>query len=383
MSGLVIIGSGHAGLTLAREWRKLDADSPLTIVTADDGAAYYKPNLSKALATGKSADALIMSPPEKVAADMNADYRTQCRVSAVDTAAKTITLDGGESIGYDKLVFANGASCRALPLGGDAATDVLHVNDRLDYAEFRRKLPQDGRVLIIGAGLIGCEYANDLISQGYSVSLVDPLGWPLGALLPEAVSRSLQAALAEAGTDFHLQRTVAEVNRAESGYAITLDDGSVIAADLVLSAVGLVPNTALAQHAGVTCDKGIQVDVCMRTNDPAVFALGDVAEVCGHLMPYILPITNCARALAKTLTGDATPVNWPAMPVMVKTPLLPTLVCPPPRGANGDWALEGEAPNWQARFVGQDGTVLGFALTGTAVKERGKFAAETAPPKLD
>ncbi len=382
MSGLLIIGSGHAGLTLAREWRKRDPDTALTIVTADDGAAYYKPNLSKALASGKTADDLIMTPATKLATDLQADIRTHTRVERIDSGAQKVVLENGESLGYEQLVLAHGAECRKFPWEGDAVEQILHVNDRLDYARFREQLPAEGHVLLIGAGLIGSEYANDLLSQGYRVTLVDPLGWPLGMLLPEVVGKSLEAALTEAGATFELGTTVTAVNTAESGgYAITLADGRVLNADLVLSAVGLVPRTALAQSAGIDCARGIRVDAQLQTNVPGIYALGDVAEVCGHVLPYILPITASARALAATLTGEPTAVNWPAMPVIVKTPVLPTLVCPPPR-ADGEWQLEGEAPNWIARYVSPDGTVLGFAATGTATKERGRLAAETAAPKL-
>lgn len=381
MSGLLIIGSGHAGLTLAREWRKRDADSALTIITADDGAAYYKPNLSKALATGKTADDLIMTPAEKLAADLQADMRTHTQVVRLNPAAKTVELDSGDTLGYDKLVLAHGAECRKFPWDGDAVEQILHVNDRLDYAKFREKLPAEGHVVLIGAGLIGSEYANDLLSQGYKVTLVDPLGWPLGMLLPEAVGRSLQAALEDAGATFEMGNTVTAVSRTDGGYAVTLADGKVLQSDLVLSAVGLVPRTELAKQAGLDCGRGIQVDAKLQTSVPDIYALGDVAEVCGHVLPYILPITASARALAATLTGEPTAVVWPAMPVIVKTPVLPTLVCPPPR-TEGEWTVEGEAPNWIARFIAPDGTVLGFAATGTATKERGRLAAETAPPKL-
>lgn len=381
MSGLLIIGSGHAGLTLAREWRKREPDGALTIVTADDGAAYYKPNLSKALASGKTADELIMTPAAKLATDLKADLRTHTRVARIDAAAHSVVLENGESLDYAQLVLAHGAECRKFPWEGDAVDQILHVNDRLDYAHFREKLPAEGRVLLIGAGLIGCEYANDLLSQGYKVTLVDPLGWPLGMLLPEVVGGSLQSALTDAGATFELGTTVTAVNAADNGYAVTLADGRVLQADLVLSAVGLVPRTELAQSAGIDCSRGVRVDAQLQTSVPDVYALGDVAEVCGHVLPYILPITASARALAATLTGEPTAVNWPAMPVIVKTPVLPTLVCPPPR-VDGEWKTEGEAPNWIARFVATDGEVLGFAATGTATKERGRLAKETAPPKL-
>lgn len=382
MSGLVIVGTGHAGLTLAREWRKLDADTPLTLVTADDGAAYYKPNLSKSLTANKSADELVMASPDKVAADYQAELRAQVRIRSIDTAARSLTLDDGSSLDYTQLVLANGASCRELPLAGDAAAEVLHVNNRLDYARFREQLPGGGHVLIIGAGLIGCEYANDLLASGHRVTLVDPLSHPLGTLLPEQPAQDLRQALNEAGARFHFGRTVAAVARSESGYTVRLDDGQELHTDLVLSAVGLVPNTSAAQAAGLDCGRGIRVNRMLQTSADHVYALGDVAEVCGHVLPYILPITQCARALAKTLAGEPTPVTWPVMPVIVKTPVLPTIVCAPPRDAQGDWDLEGEARNRIARFKDHSGQTLGFVLTGTATKERGKLAAETQPLQL-
>ncbi|MGB1556746.1 MAG: NAD(P)/FAD-dependent oxidoreductase [Oceanococcaceae bacterium] len=382
MSGLVIVGTGHAGLTLAREWRKRDPETPLTLVTADDGAAYYKPNLSKSLSGGKTADDLITADAAKLQADYSATVRAGVRLISIDRAAQTIRLSDGSELAYGQLVLANGASCRVLPIAGDAAEQILHVNDRLDYARFRQALPAGGKVVLLGAGLIGCEYANDLLASGHQVELVDPLAWPLGTLLPEPVGQDLQAALAAAGAQWHLGRTVASVDTADKGYAVRLSDGQTLEADLVLSAVGLVPNTAVAQEAGLDCGRGIRVDAQMRTADPKIFALGDVAEVCGHVLPYILPITNSARALAATLAAEPTAVQWPAMPVIIKTPVLPTIVCPPPVGAEGSWAISGDAAGRVARFEGAQGQLLGFALTGTAVKERGALASQTQAPVL-
>lgn len=371
----IIIGTGHAGYTLAREFRKLDEAAPLLLISADDGTSYYKPNLSKALAMGKDAAALAQFTAEQMAETLNAEIRVNSRVEAIDPAAKTIQVDG-ETIPYASLVLATGAEPIRLGFEGDAASEVISVNNLADYAGFRERLAEGSRVLLIGAGLIGCEFANDLAAAGHSVTAVDLAQWPLPQLLPQACGEALQHGLESLGVKFRLQQSVQAVHSAGNGYRVTFSDGDSAEFDLVLSAVGLRPHSALAQAAGLHCERGVVVDDHLRSSDPDIYALGDVAQIAGRLMPYILPIAHGARALAQTLAGTPTPAKLPAMPVMVKTPACPVVVCPPPPEAEGQWQVNGEAPNLDAGFVNGDGEVLGFALTGEGTKLRGQYASK-------
>jgi len=367
---VVIVGSGHAGYTLAREFRKLDTETPIHIVTRDDGCAYYKPNLSKAFAMDKGADGLVQQPPEQAASGVGAELHPNTSVTAIDTDARCVDIEGGTRLPYGQLVLAVGASPIRLPALGP---DAISVNTIDDYRAFRAALPDKARVLIAGAGLIGCEFANDLAAAGYWVDVVDISEWPLPRLLPEAQGRALQNGLESLGVRFHLGAGVQQV----ADGAAELADGTTVSFDVLLSAIGLKPNTQLAEAAGLQCGRGITVDDHFKTSAPDVYALGDCVDVPAddgpQPMPFVLPIAHAARALAKTLSGTPTPAPLPAMPVIVKTPACPTLVCPP-LDASGQWHVEGEAPDLEAVFKADDGRETGFALTGAATKKRAEYA---------
>jgi len=143
-----------------------------------------------------------------------------------------------------------------------------------------------------------------------------------------------------------------------------LDDGTQIPFDHVLSAVGLAPHTALAKEAGLDVQQGIVVDRLLRTNDPDIYSLGDCAQTEAGLLPFIAPLLMEARALAATLTGEETPLQLPALPVVVKTPALPLVVCSPHPGIGGTWELELSQDEGVAVFRATDGIEAGFALAG-------------------
>ena len=369
---VVVIGSGLAGYGLVRELRRKDEAVAITVLTSDGGEGYSKPMISTGYTKDLNADKLAAQSAEELAEQLNVTVRTRTRVASIDTQTQVVHLEGGETLPYGELVLALGAELIRPPIGGDAADDVLGVNDLDDYRRFQDLLAAKGakKVAIIGAGLIGCEFTNDLLNGGFTVEAVDPMGWCLPTLLPERSGRAVQAALEEKGATFHFGPLATEVNRAGEGYAVTLNNGDTIEADAVLCAVGVRPRTSLASDAGIEVNRGIVTDRQLRTNAPNVYAMGDCAEVAGHVLVYVAPLMAAARALAATLAGEATEVSYPAMPVAIKTPACPVVVSPPAKDAEGEWHFEGDAPDIKALFRSGAGELLGFALTGQAVKER-------------
>lgn len=377
-SGIVIIGSGLAGYTVIRELRKIDKAIPITLVTREPGYFYSKPMLSTALASNKSAEQLVSTNAEGMATQLDMTVLGDADVTAIDTAAQTVTTSKG-SISYGKLVLGLGADQIRLPLEGNAAREVIAVNDLEDYAQFRKTIEGKKRVAILGAGLIGCEFANDLVLGSYEVDVIDLAPQALGRLLPEAAAQALQAKLSAAGVRWHFATTVQLIDRSGDSLSIALSNGTVINSDAFLSAVGLRPRIDLAQSAGIATGVGITVNRQLETSAKNVYAIGDCAEVEGLVLPYVMPIMQAARALAPNLLGQATTLNYPAMPVMVKTPALATIVSPPAKGAVGHWKMNTVEGGLEARFESSDGKLLGFALLGTATAQRGALTKELPP----
>lgn len=379
MAPVVIVGSGLAGYTVARELRKLDPSVPLTMVSRDEGSFYSKPMLSNALASAKSAAQIPTASAEQMAAQLKARIVAGIEVQTIDTAARMLHA-GGEDIRYSKLVLALGADPIAVPLRGDAAHELMQVNDLAAYARFRAAIQGKKAVALLGAGLIGCEFANDLVGAGYEVQVIDPGQQPLGRLLPEAAAEQVRLALQASGVQWHLGTTARAVSRVASGLRVDLADGTALYADAVLSAIGLRPRLQLARNAGLKTNRGIVTDRLLHTSAADVYALGDCAEVDGQTLPYVLPIMRAARALAKTLSGTRTAVVYPAMPVVVKTPAVPVVVCPPP-DLPGAWTLQREAGGIEARFEDESGKLLGYALVGEATARK-QALTKLVPPVL-
>lgn len=376
---VVIIGTGLAGYNLAREFRKLDGDTPLLLITADDGRSYAKPMLSTGFAKDKDADALSMAEPGAMAEQLNAEIRTHTTISGIDPGHKRLWI-GEEAVPYRDLVLAWGAEAIQVPVAGDAADSILSINDLEDYARFRAAAAGKRRVLILGVGLIGCEFANDLSLGGYQVELVAPCEQLMPALLHPAAAAAVQAGLESLGVRFHLGPVLTSLEHGDEGLRAQLSDGKLIDCDLVLSAIGLRPRVDLAAAAGLAVNRGVMVDRELRSSHANIYALGDCAEVDGLSLLYVMPLMSCARALAKTLAGEPTAVAYGPMPVTVKTPVCPLVVSPPPRGSNGEWTVYGSGGDIKALCHDANGALLGYALTGTAVQE--KFGLNKELPAL-
>jgi len=374
---VIIIGSGVGGYTVAREWRKRDKETALMIISADGAESYSKPMLSNALDKGKPADSLVMANAEKMSETLSADIRSRVRLESINPETHSITTTAGE-FKYSKLVLAMGANPIRLVFKGTAANEVLSVNNLDDYRFFRDQLRGKKQVTIIGAGLIGCEFANDLCNNDIKVQVIDLSPQPLGRLLPEKMAGAVKQSLADIGVSWYLGSSVAQINSKDTGYKLTLDDGTLLDSELILSAVGLQPVTDIAEQAGFNVKRGIVVNRKLQTSDQDVYALGDCAEVGGLVLPFILPLMNAARAIAANLAGDDIEVSYPAMPVAVKTPSVPLVICPPSAGHSGSWTETEKDGGMQSLCHSQTGELLGFALSGAAVSKKTELARQVA-----
>lgn len=378
MHPIVIIGSGMAGYAAAREFRKLNTEQELIMICADDAANYAKPTLSNAFTGKKAPEQIALGDAAKMAAQLNMKIVNHTWVKSIEAQAHQLHLEnaaGAASVqDYSKLVLAVGANPIRLAIAGDGSDDIHVVNSLNDYKAFRAHIDEchEKRVVILGAGLIGCEFANDLQNTGHSVTVIDLAPQPLGRLLPAHAAEVFKENLEKTGIHFVLGTTVEKVSKDQHGsYFVTLASGQSLKADAVLSAIGLQPNTALAKAANIHTRRGVVTNAGLETSQAGIYAMGDCAEVNGTLLPYVMPIMQQARALAKTLNGEQTAVHYPAMPVAVKTPAAPLTVLPAPVDADVSWETEELEDGMLAKAVDADGTLRGFVLLGaTAGKQR-------------
>jgi rubredoxin-NAD+ reductase len=398
MAPLIIIGAGLAGWTTVREFRKLDTTTPVVVITRDSGDFYAKPSLSNAFAQKRTPEQLVNTPAAKMADTLQVTLLAHTQVEAIDLASHTVHTTQGDTVqtlAYSRLVLATGAQPIRVPVQGNAAARVQSVNALDDFFSFFYGLSPRGtcadsyqieskNIVIMGAGLIGCEFANDLAQAGHRVQVVDPSTRPLAALLPEPAGLQLQEALGAQGVVWHFGATVQAVdtsNPTHPALTVQLSNGQTLAADAVLSAIGLRADTSLASAAGLNCERGIMVDAYLHTSDPLVFALGDGAQYAsaGHrTLPYVMPIMHAAKALAATLGGTPTPVVFPLMPVAIKTPALPIVVAAAHPAQAGAWSAADEESVGLWRFLDPQGVQRGFVLSGKHTTRRMEQAKATS-----
>jgi rubredoxin---NAD+ reductase len=364
---IVIVGTGFAGYTVAREVRRRNRTVGMLMLSRDNGNQYSKPMLSNAFANQMCSAQLAGTPSEQMAKRLNIAIESNIDVEWIDPVAHCLHLSDGRQVGYGKLVLAVGARARIPQFGGNAASQVRSVNNLAEYEMLRAALDGASHVAVIGAGLVGCELANDLLAGGYSVDLLDVSTRVLERLLPSDVADAVTQALIAEGVRWHPGASVRSIHTSDTDgrrLLITGDNGLHIACDVVIAAIGLDPETVRAVPA-FEINRGIVVDRYLQTCASDIYAIGDCAELNGSVLPFLEPVQHGARALAATLTGTATPVHYPAMPIDVKTPAHPVRVVLPPAGIRGAWQVQNRsATGVCAAFVEEGGAIAGYALSG-------------------
>ena len=369
---IMIIGSGFAAYQLVKALRRSDKQTPITVITADDGHDYNKPDLSHVFTNKHNADALIRQAANNFAQDNEITIYTQTKVETIDRHAQNVTTTKGDVLSYSKLVLATGASTFIPAMNGSAIKDVITLNSRIEYQAAQHKLDQAEHVLIIGAGLIGTELAMDLSTSGKTVSIVDPCDSVMKTMLPDAISAPLQKKLTQGGVKLHLNNTVQALEKTDFGTEVILNSGEQFLVDSVISASGLKPNIQLAQQTGLTVDKGIVVNRQLQTSDSNIYALGDCAQIENKVLSYLQPTLLSANVLAKVLlqsesllqtAGPAATLKLPAMLVKVKTPNLPIQLAGQTGQSVPKWSIELDQEGITARAFDYDNKLVGFVTT--------------------
>jgi 3-phenylpropionate/trans-cinnamate dioxygenase ferredoxin reductase subunit len=290
---LVIVGASYAGTQLAASARELGFADDIVLLGDEPHAPYQRPPLSKGLLTGKTRlDQLALRGPDFFT-EQRIDLRLGVRATALDTAKQQVQLDDGSTLDYSWLVLATGARCRALPVPGADLQGVHQLRSLDDAKAVSEALGSAKNACVIGGGFIGLEVAAALKATGADVTVVESQPRLLARTFPESMSDYVAAAHRQRGITLELGCGVRAL-RGQAGRveAVELADGRLVACDLVVLGIGVIPNVELAEQAGIVCDNGIVVDALGRTSDPHVLAAGDVANM-------VLPQTPGGPARAR------------------------------------------------------------------------------------
>ena len=364
--GIVIIGSGFAARQLVKNIRKQDTHIPLTLIAADSMDEYNKPDLSHVVSRGQRADDLTLQTAGEFAEQYHLRLFPYTWVSDLDAAAKVVKSQDREWR-YDKLVLATGAAPFIPPVPGHEL--MLTLNSQREYGAAQSQLHDAQRVLIVGGGLIGCELAMDFCRAGKAVTVVDNSASVLSALMPPEVSSRLQHRLTDMGVHLMLKTQLEGLEQNADGIRVSLDRQRSVTVDVVVAAAGLRPETALARHAGLMIRRGVVVNSRLQTSDPAIYALGDCAEINGSVLPFLQPILLSAMCLAKNLLSQANELTLPPMLVKVKTPDLPLHLAGETQRDDLTWNLVAAKEGVVAKGVDAANQLRAFVVSEDRMKE--------------
>ncbi|OBF39352.1 pyridine nucleotide-disulfide oxidoreductase [Mycolicibacterium peregrinum] len=306
-STIAIVGGGLAGAKAAEALRDNDFDGHVVLFAAEDHLPYERPPLSKEYLAGKKKLDDFTADPAAWYRDHNVELRLGTEVTAVDAAEHTLALPDGTTVGYDKLLLATGSASRRPPIPGADAAGVHYLRTIDDAAALSAALTPGSSLAIVGAGWIGLEVAAGARGRDVKVTVVEAAHLPLLAALGAKVGEVFAKLHREHGVDLRLDQSVQEITT-DNGTAtgLRLGDGSTVAADAVLIAVGAAPNIGLAEQAGLAiADGGVLVDASLRSSDPDIYAVGDIAAAQHPFFGVRIRTEHWANALKQPAVAAA------------------------------------------------------------------------------
>jgi 3-phenylpropionate/trans-cinnamate dioxygenase ferredoxin reductase component len=294
----VIVGASLAGAKAAETLRDEGFTGRVILIGEEPEPPYERPPLSKGYLLGSDERATAFVHDRAWYDKQNIELRTGVRVEALDRAAHTVALAGGEQLGYDKLLLTTGSVIRTLPVPG-ADLEGVHYLRRIEHSDaLRGVLVEGARVVVVGGGWIGLEVAAAARTHGAAVTLVEIDTLPLRRVLGDEVAQVFADLHAAHGVDLRLGTGVREIVGQDGRVAsVTLDDGSSVPADVVVVGVGITPAVELARAAGLDVEDGVLVDAALRTSDPDIYAAGDVANADNPLLGRRIRVEHWQNAV--------------------------------------------------------------------------------------
>jgi NADPH-dependent 2,4-dienoyl-CoA reductase/sulfur reductase-like enzyme/nitrite reductase/ring-hydroxylating ferredoxin subunit len=273
-ASIVIIGGGAAGNAAAEMLRREGYAGPVTMLSADEAGPYDRPNLSKDYLAGTAPEEWIPLRPPEFYAEQGIELRLGARAAAIDTKGREVRLADGSRHHYGALLLATGAAPVRLDIPGSDQPHVHYLRTLADSRALVAEASAARRAVVIGASFIGLEVAASLRARGLEVHVVAPETHPMERVLGQEVGDLVRKIQEEHGVVFHLGTTPAAFDRSH----VTLQSGERLAADFVVLGVGVRPETALAEQAGIAVDSGVTVDAYLETSVPGIWAAGDIAR---------------------------------------------------------------------------------------------------------
>jgi nitrite reductase (NADH) large subunit len=302
---LVVVGNGMAGMRTVEELLKIAPDIyDITVFGDEPYPNYNRIMLSPVLANEQTIDDIILNTREWYA-EHNITLYTSARINKIDRKNRVVYAEDGTSAEYDRLLLATGSKPFMLPIPGKDLTGVIGYRDIKDTDEMIATAKTHKHAVVIGGGLLGLEAANGLKIQGMEVTVVHKNEWLLERQLDKTAGKMLQKNLEEKGLTFLLQKNTEQLIADDNGRvkAARFTDGLEVPADLVVMAVGIRPNFALAASAGIHCDKGIVVNDTMQTYDPRIYAVGECVAHRGISYGLVAPLFEMAKVCATHLAN--------------------------------------------------------------------------------
>jgi apoptosis-inducing factor 3 len=273
-SAIVIVGGGAAGSAAAEMLRREGYDGPVTLISEDPSVPYDRPNLSKDYLAGTAPEEWIPLRPREFYQEQRIDLCTGTRALALDLKGRQVALAGGQQVPFGALLLATGGQPRRLAIPGADLEHVLVLRSLSDSRKIVGRSKDSKRAVVVGAGFIGLEVAASLRARGLEVHVVAPDQQPLERVLGQAMGKMIRAIHESHGVVFHLGQTPTSIDSRN----VVLSDGSALAADFVVVGAGIAPDTALAERAGLSVDRGVAVDAFLETSAPGIYAAGDIAR---------------------------------------------------------------------------------------------------------